>query len=273
MKKSVPFLSEASFHDEWALRTPIEQILVTQSFESITAQENRFILKLIDKYSGSLKGKRVLDLGSGLGESAVYFALQGAYVTAVDVSPQMINRCLKVAEHYGVRDRITGIAAPVGCVQLLDNYDIAFAANLFHHIENLEGLVLKVKSCLRPGGMMLSWDPIAYNPLINVYRKIASSVRTKDEHPLRISDLRKIKKIFPGMRHREFWLCTLVLFFKYFLIDRKDPNACRYWKQILNETDSSIGRWFRPLLALDDIVCRVPGIKWLGWNTVVWAVK
>ncbi len=34
------------------------------------------------------------------------------------------------------------------------------------------------------GGSFVSWDPILYNPLINIYRKLATEVRTKDEHPL-----------------------------------------------------------------------------------------
>ena len=68
---------EAEFHDEWALTTPLDQILVRQCFEAPAAVENRFILRQM----GSLRGKKILDIGAGLGESSVYFALQGALVT------------------------------------------------------------------------------------------------------------------------------------------------------------------------------------------------
>ena len=39
-----------------------------------------------------------------------------------------------------------------------------------------------------------SWDPLKYNFFINVYRKIATDVRTEDEHPLSIEDINLIKK-------------------------------------------------------------------------------
>src|ERR1035438_2668061 len=89
---------EADYHDEWALTTPLDRILVRECFESPAAVENRFIISQM----GSLKGKKVLDIGAGLGESSVYFALQGAVVTAVDVSPRMVETVVKLGKHYGV---------------------------------------------------------------------------------------------------------------------------------------------------------------------------
>ena len=38
-----------------------------------------------------LKGKKILDLGCGPGAYADYFISQGATVTAIDVSPEMID--------------------------------------------------------------------------------------------------------------------------------------------------------------------------------------
>ncbi len=66
-----------TFTIEWALTTPLDQILVHECFEAPTALENRFILGQM----GPLRGKKILDIGAGLGESSVYFAMQGALVT------------------------------------------------------------------------------------------------------------------------------------------------------------------------------------------------
>src|SRR5579862_8768860 len=78
---------ETEFHDAWANETSIENVLVRQCFEAPTAMENQFILSQM----GEPKGKRLLDVGSGLGESSVYFALQGARVTMTDISPGMVQ--------------------------------------------------------------------------------------------------------------------------------------------------------------------------------------
>src|SRR4029077_11387363 len=78
---------EAAFHDNWANSKRLEDVLVRECFEAPTAMENQFILSKMRP----LAGKRLLDLGAGLGESSVYFALQGALVTTVDLSPQMVE--------------------------------------------------------------------------------------------------------------------------------------------------------------------------------------
>src|SRR3981081_1309211 len=78
---------ESAFHDAWASDTEVIEILVLESFEAPTAMENQFILQCM----GDLKGKKLLDIGAGLGESSGYFGLQGAEGTAVDVYPRMAN--------------------------------------------------------------------------------------------------------------------------------------------------------------------------------------
>jgi 2-polyprenyl-3-methyl-5-hydroxy-6-metoxy-1,4-benzoquinol methylase len=83
---------EADFHNRWASSTRIDEVLVRECFEAPTALEKRFILRRL----GPLQGKKLLDIGAGLGESSVYFALKGARVRAVDVSPLMVETALAV---------------------------------------------------------------------------------------------------------------------------------------------------------------------------------
>src|ERR1700737_4099650 len=92
---------EAEFHDRWALSAPAFHVRVRECFEAPTAVENRFILKQMN----ALTGKRLLDVGAGLGESSVYFALQGADVTMIDISPQMIAKARQVGRFHGVELR------------------------------------------------------------------------------------------------------------------------------------------------------------------------
>jgi len=97
-------------------------------------------------------------------------------------------------------------------------------------------------------------------------------VRTDDETPLTRSDIELAKKYFSGVGHREFWLLSLALFLKYFLLDRIHPNADRYWKRILRERAESL-RWWMPLAATDRWLTRLPGIRWLAWNIAMWGTK
>jgi 2-polyprenyl-3-methyl-5-hydroxy-6-metoxy-1,4-benzoquinol methylase len=258
---------EADFHDEWARSTDIHSISVREAFESPTAVENRFLLQQM----GNLTGKRLLDVGAGLGESSVYFALQGALVTTTDISPQMVETALKLGRLYGVA--LEGAVSTGESLSVPENsYDFVYLANVIHHVHDRASLFAQVQRALKPGGRFFSIDPIAYNPVINVYRRMATKVRTEDESPLTRSDIALARRYFPDLQHREFWIASLLLFIKYLGVDRVHPNADRYWKRILKETDDTL-RWWKPLRSLDAALTRIPGIRWWAWNTVMWGTK
>jgi ubiquinone/menaquinone biosynthesis C-methylase UbiE len=260
------FARERAFHDEWATSVTPEKVAVRPAFENVTAPENRFILQQM----GDLKDKTVLDLGSGLGESAIYFALQGAKVTATDISPEMCALCQQTARTHGVE--VEAVATPVELLQVPEaHFDVVYGANLLHHVSDIDAALAAVRRALKPGGRCFFWDPLAYNPAINVYRRIATKVRTEDEHPLRFEVLDLFRKHFVEVEHREFWLLTLFLFVKYYAIDRVHPNASRYWKRILEEDPKKLRSWFVPLQRLDDLLLRLPLVRRLAWNTVIWA--
>ena len=260
-------LREAAFHDRWAHDTSLDQVLVRECFEAPTALENRFILGRM----GPLAGKRVLDIGAGLGESSVYFALRGARVTTVDISAGMVETALATGSRYGVE--LEGIVSEGESLNVpAESYDIVYLANTIHHVQDRAQLFQQIHRALKPGGWFYSWDPVAYNPLINVYRRMAAGVRSEDERPLTRADVSLARRYFPGLRHREFWLASLALFVKYYLLNRVHPNQDRYWKRILRETTSSLW-WWLPLRAADGLLTRLPGLRWLCWNTVMWGRK
>jgi ubiquinone/menaquinone biosynthesis C-methylase UbiE len=258
---------EAAFHDAWARDTDAENVLVHECFEAPTALENRFILSRM----GPVRGKKLLDIGTGLGESSIYFALQGADVTTVDVSPVMIEKALSLAAKYGVE--LKGIVSGAEELKLpASEYDLIYIANTIHHVTDRAVLFKQMSRALKLGGRFFSYDPIAYNPAINVYRNMASAVRTSDELPLTRADIELARRYFANVQHREFWIAGLALFVKYYLFDGIHPNDDRYWKRILRETPERLG-WWVPLRALDAVLTRIPLVRWLAWNVVMWGEK
>jgi SAM-dependent methyltransferase len=262
------FARERAFHDAWAAESSGHDVPVEAAFEGLTAPENRFIVSLM----GDLGGVRLLDLGSGLGEAAVYFAERGARVTATDVSPEMCAVCEEAGRLRGVR--VETVVTPVERLEVpAGSFDVVYGANLLHHVADLDAALRAVRRALKPGGRCFFWDPLAYNPVINVYRRMATAVRTEDEQPLTFDVLDVFRRHFTKVEHREFWLLTLLLFVKYYVVDRVHPNASRYWKRILLEDPRRIGWWFRPLLAADGVLLRLPLVRRLAWNMVVWAER
>src|SRR5205823_2344108 len=123
-----------------------------------------------------------------------------------------------------------------------NSYDFVYLANVIHHVHDRASLFRQVHRALKPGGRFFSIDPVAYNPIIKVYRWMATEVRTEDESPLTRADIALARRFFADVEHREFWIASLLLFIKYLVVDRVHPNTDRYWKRILHETDETL-RW------------------------------
>src|SRR5919109_1444884 len=52
------------------------------------------------------QGKKVLEIGCGIGTDTTSFARHGAFVTAVDLSEKSLSIAKRRAEVYGLKDRI-----------------------------------------------------------------------------------------------------------------------------------------------------------------------
>ena len=256
--------AEGHFHDEWAASEDVTAINVRQRNEACTAPEMRHLRAVL----GDLRGRELLDVGCGLGEASVYFALEGATVTATDISPGMCAAAQKLAAANGV-----AVATHVSAVEDLGlpagrQFDVIYTGNTLHHAD-IPAMLDAVLPHLKPDGLFVSWDPVAYNPVINVYRALATQVRTEDEHPLRLRDVRLITARFEQAEVRWFWLTTLLVFIWMAVGQRRSPNRERFWKKVIDEAD----RWaplYRPLEKLDRWLLRwLPFLRPLCWNVVI----
>jgi SAM-dependent methyltransferase len=221
---------EREFHDAWAKVIDRDGIHVPDYFEACTAPENRFILR----HLGDIRGKYILDLGCGAGENSVYFALRGAQCVAGDYSPEMVHLAQALAAKYGVS--ITGKVMNAMAIDAPDEtFDVVYAANLLHHIPDPFIAVREMQRVVKPGGYVCFWDPLMHNPIINIYRRMATQVRTPDETPLPINIIHQIRPLFRSIIWDTFWLASLWIFVQFYLVEKVHPNQERYWKKIIME--------------------------------------
>ena len=271
MNKHLQNNDEIALHNHWAENCDPSEIDIMSVMEGVNAVENRFLVNSIHAVFGNtLKGLRILDVGTGLGESAVYFAKQGATVTATDISPGMISLCRKLAKQHKVTDKIEFI---VSSAELLPRnkgrYDIIYAVNLLHHLKDAESFMKTASNNLKSPGLFLSYDPIESNPAVNVYRKLAQKVRSANERPLEINFVKTVSKYFSSIKHREFWFFAQLLFLKYYFVNHIDPNDTRYWKLIHYKRNRCGERVMKFLHAVDRIPLSFPLINSWAWNMAI----
>jgi len=254
---------EERYHDNAAGRLELSDLLVEEPFTANTAFENSICLK----EAGNLDGKRILDLGCGAGEAAVYFATRGARVCGTDISEGMLALGRRLAQARGVR--VEFLRAPAEKLPFPDEaFDLVYGNGILHHADKALALP-EVARVMADDGMAFFIEPLAYNPVIEVYRRLAGTMRSPDERPVRLRDLKLFRRHFGYIRHREVWFFALYLFLWFYLVERAHPSKERYWKKVLKD-----GHRHRCGVAVAGFLDRIflgliPPLRFMCWNTVV----
>ena len=103
-------------------------------------------------------GSRGLSLGCGHGwaeRDAIRLNVCGSF-DALDISEDALEVARRQATEEGLDGRIVYRHADLNTVELEPrNYDVAIAAQVLHHVEELERLIDQVGGSLRPGGLFI----------------------------------------------------------------------------------------------------------------------
>lgn len=136
----------------WFLTSPLRRIL-----EMKMGKPEERILELL-----ALTGdEQVLDAGCGSGFHSLLAAeaLPEGRVTAVDISPEMLDRLRTNAASRGLADRIEVLQADGLKLPLEDeSMDRAISAAVWHHLDDPPAAAAEAARVLRPGGRFVVSD-------------------------------------------------------------------------------------------------------------------
>lgn len=99
------------------------------------------------------KGKRVLEIGCGIGTDTINFARQGALVTAVDLSDKSIEVARRRAEVFGLSDRIRffhGNAEELSSFVPVEPYDLIYSFGVIHHTPHPGAVLDELRKYVTP---------------------------------------------------------------------------------------------------------------------------
>ena len=158
---------------------------------------------------GDLHGKRVLEYGCGEGWITRDLARLGGNVCAFDISPQAAENTKRVLAAENLLDRCSVDVMPAErLVYEPESFDIAVGFAIIHHLDLVKALA-ELHRVLKPGGVGYFAEPLAMNPLIQLYRRMTPQFRTPDEQPLVLGRLPSLLSSFRSFEHREFYLTAL----------------------------------------------------------------
>jgi SAM-dependent methyltransferase len=158
---------------------------------------------------GDVRGREVLEYGSGWGENTILLARRGARVHALDISPDLIDINRKRMEVNGVQGVRFSVASAyeVPCPDA--SVDVVFGMMILHHLD-LALAAREVARVLRPGGRGIFAEPMRSSPTLRVLRKwiparLPAHV-SPYERPLTLAELDGFSSGFGKGRARSFEL-------------------------------------------------------------------
>jgi 2-polyprenyl-3-methyl-5-hydroxy-6-metoxy-1,4-benzoquinol methylase len=97
------------------------------------------------------RGKKVLEIGCGLGTDSINFARAGADVTVVDLSEESIALCKKRFEVFGLRANFySGNAESLARLVPVEKYDLIYSFGVIHHTPHPERVFEQIKLYCKP---------------------------------------------------------------------------------------------------------------------------
>jgi ubiquinone/menaquinone biosynthesis C-methylase UbiE len=194
---------EENFHNS---ETTARWKAVGRFYDTAETSLSRYRSLILD----ACRGGHVLDYGCGDGELAVVLAEQAARVTGIDISEHRIEAARRRGLESGtVPEKLRFHVMNAEHLAFDDStFDVVCGTSILHHLD-LDRALSEIARTLRPDGTAIFVEPLGHNLLINAYRRLTPSFRTRDEHPLLMRDFSVLARYFGEVEPQFFHLTSL----------------------------------------------------------------
>lgn len=128
-------------------------------------------LAVVEMPVGDLAGKDVLEIGPGAGAHSALFALRGARMTSVDLTPERVFATAQKFDLLDVPDTFA-LQGDAECLPFNDGcFDIVYSNGVLHHTPDTEQAVREVYRVLKPGGraVVMLYAKYSFEYLFNLW--------------------------------------------------------------------------------------------------------
>ena len=232
---------EAEFHDHLYAHDKDARAATAKYYSVIDRCRDEYLRRISD----GAQGKRILEYGCGPGGHAGPLAAAGADVVAIDISAEAIRQAKERLD-----SSVELIEMNAEAMTFEDaSFDVVCGTGILHHLD-LEKAFSEISRVLRPGGKALFIEPLGHNPAINLYRRMTPTMRSDDEHPLKMGDFAAAERMFAEVDLSFYNLSTLAA--------------------VPLRRSKMFGPLSRGLTKFDDLLIRlIPFARRYAWNVLI----
>ena len=238
---------ESEFHDRMrdtaqiaaAGKDQYEEFFSNHRFYRTATLSREYFFNWVTRHAA---GKKVLDFACGDGDVALRAAAAGARLAiGIDISGVSVQNARHAAAERGLTERSFFLRADCENTGLpASSVDVVICAGVLHHLDVARAFP-EIERILAPGGRVIAFEALDYNPLIKLYRNRNAHQRTAWEkaHILSLRELRLARNHFRIGDVRFFHMASIA------------------------------GVWLPALLPLlngvDRVLTRIPGVQLMSW--------
>ncbi len=174
-QKKAPSYDRRRAEQFWSRRlastNPLAAVLTYNAPPEINHAYDEWERQVLLKYLGQkMRGKRVLDLGAGIGRISLLLAKRGSEVVALDNSGAMLDKLAKSAVSARLTKRVTTVHAESSNLPFNDrSFDVIICFGLLEHLpeEERTRTLQEAVRVLKPAGRILVVVNNVENPMLS----------------------------------------------------------------------------------------------------------
>ena len=188
-------------HDLAIAKSPVGSAEFFQELDEYRFDKLRYLPKVVD--FNAYRGKRLLEVGCGVGIDLIRFARAGALVTGIDIAGVSIALARRNFEHNGLAGEFwvmdgENLEFPDG------SFDVVYAHGVLQYTRNSRRMVEELHRVLRPGGEAICMVYNKYSWLNFLSKLMNVGLEHEDAPCLRKYSIREFRQMLAPFRSVQF---------------------------------------------------------------------